>query len=73
MVKVAQVFQDADWVRRAREAGAQQELDIVESDLDLVDLAKQVADRVQVGTTAIQGFFEAPLGSVELCPVSDST
>ena len=65
-LEVAQLFQDADRVLRVREAGAEQGLDVVESDLDLIDLAQQVADSVQAGATAGQGLLEASLGGVEL-------
>ena len=71
-LKVAQVFQDTDRVLRVRETGAEQRLGIVEADLDLIDMTKQVTDLVQAGTAAGQGLLEASLGRREAFPASGS-
>ena len=42
-----------------------QGLDVVEADLDLIDLAQQLADLVAARATPGQGLLEAPLGGVE--------
>ena len=63
---VAQFFQDADRVFRVRETGAEQGPDIVESDLDLIDIAQLVTDLVPAGTTWGLALLKASLGGVEL-------
>ena len=41
-----------------------QGLDVVEADLDLIDMAEQIADLVAARATPGQGLLEAPLGVV---------
>ena len=54
-VEVAELLEVAGRVLRLRQAGAVQGLDVVESDLDLIDLAQQIADLVAARAAAAPG------------------
>ena len=64
-VEIAELPEVAGRILRLRQAGVVQGLDVVESDLDLIEMAQQLARLVAAGAAPSQGPLEAPLGVVE--------
>ncbi len=63
-VEITELLEVAGRILRLRHAGVVQGFDVVETDLDLIDEAQQIAYLVAARATPSQGLLQAPLGVV---------